>query len=447
MSLAFDDDTLNPTPTWTRLDAGVTRVAAYTIDRGRATILETTGGGTATVTINDVDGTLDPTNAGGDYYGKLDPLIQAAIARWNPVAEEWDTRFRGFVADYDYVFDPSQRLNVLTLSLVDIYEILNAIQMQPGAFGDTPPAASAGQVFFDNAPISGMSGGRFDQVMTNAGIPTEFYVSFSGNVQLFESVYSPGETALTPLQEMCDAEWKNVANLYTDRLGRIVFHGRYAEFDPAAVISGLSDPTVWDFHEWKAGDGAAVAASSSDTAHVREFSFNRGLDRIINSAIATPLYIADADVAGQLVTDGTSIGKYGIRSWQAQNLLTKEDLVDSAGPNVATKRVAQSMVDNFKAPKNRITHIAFRPMRPSALGAAANWLMLSKVDISDTMTVTVGSPGGGGFSAVAHSVQGVHEQVDGRIRDGVAHGAEGYDNVTLTLDLEERVFDASAFPT
>jgi hypothetical protein len=390
---------------------------------------------------------LAPNNADGPYYGKLDPLLQAAIARWNPVVGEWQTRFRGFVSDFDYVFDPSQRVNQLTISLVDIFEILNAIQMQPGVFGDSPPAESTGQVFFDNAPISGLSGGRFDQVMTACGIPVDFYVSFSGNVELYETVYSPGETALTPLQEMTDAEWKNVANLYPDRFGRIVFHGRYAEFDPAAVIAGLADPTVWDFHEWKAGDGQAVAASPSDTAQIREFSFNRGLDRIINYALATPLNIADADIAGQLVTDPTSIAKYGIRSWQAQSLLTKQDLVDSADALTATKRVAQSMVDNFKFPLDRVTNIAFRPMRPSATGAAANWLMLSKVDISDTMTVTVASPGGGGFEAVAHSVQGVHEEVDGRLRDGVAPGDEGYDNVTMSLSLERRVFDPTAYPT
>lgn len=424
----------------------MTRVASYSIDRGRATILETTGGGTATVRINDVDGTLAPNNASGPYFGKLDPLIQAAIARWSPITEDWNTRFRGFVADFDYVYDPSQKVNQLTLTLIDIFEILNAIQMQPGVFGDSPPPASTGQVFFDDAPISGLSGGRFDQVMTNAGIDPAFYVAFSGNTLLWETVYSPGETALTPLQEMTDAEFKNVANLYPDRFGRIVFHGRYAEFDPAGVIAGLSDPTVWDFHEWNAGDGAAVAASPSDTAHIREFAFNRGLDRIINSALATPLFIADADIPGQLVTDAASIAKYGIRSWQAQNLLTEEDLVDSADALVATKRVARSMVDNFKAPKNRVTHIAFRPMRPTSLGAAANWLLLCKADISDTMTVTVASPGGGGFEAVAHSIQGVHEQVDGRLRDGVAVGDEGYDNVTMSFDLEERVFDASAFP-
>ena len=378
-------------------------------------------------------------------FALIQPLLQCAIARWNPVAETWNTRFQGFMSDYDYVFSPSQKVNQLQISLVDIFAILNAIQMQPGAFGDTPPAASAGQVFFDDANVDD----RILEVLGNCGIPSSRYVVFSGNVGLWETVYSPGEVALTPIQEAADGEFPGVSNVYPDRFGRLVFHGREAKFDPAGVIAGLGDPTVWDFHEWKAGDGAAVAGSPSDTAHIRQFSFNRGLGQIFNSALATPMFIADADIAGQLVQDGTSIGLFGIRSWQAQNLLTKLGLVSGNDAKTETQLFAQYRVDNYAAPRNRITNIAFRPERPGTSGAAANWLLLSKADISDSLTPTIASPGGGGFTgSESFYIEGVHETVTGRLRDGVDAGDEGYDNVTMTLDLSPRAyFDTNPFPT
>lgn len=464
--LAFADATLEPNPDWTRLDDPTqpTLVASYTIDRGSPDESELSDGGTATVVINDRFGYLDPTNSGSPVFTRIQPLIQAGIARWNPVAEEWDTRFRGFVRDWDYVFNPSAYVdgdgntvgvNQLTLSLVDIYEILNAIEMLPGAFGDDPPEPSAGNVFFDDGPISGGSGGRFDQVMENAGIDPVFYVSFSGNITLWETVYSPGEAALTPLQEMALAEFPEVSNLYPDRFGRIVFHGRLAQFDPAAVIAGLDDPTVWDYHEWKAGDGAAVKASPSDTAHIRAFSFNRGLAYLVNSAIATPLWsdlgkaLTAAEIAGQIVTDDTSIGLYGIRSWSKQALLTKAGLLTGNGALDECKLFADYQVANKAAARNRITQITFRPMRPGAVGAAANHLLLGKVDISDSITPFIASPGGGGFTGTeSFFVRGVHEQVDGRLREGIADGDEGYDNVTLSLDVIPRAwFDTDPFPT
>lgn len=391
--------------------------------------------------IADPDGILDPTNLSGPFASggttKIRPLLQAAIARYNPVAEEWQTRFRGFIEEYDYSFDPSQQVNRLTVSLVDIFEILAAIEMYPpdSAFGDPPPADSVGQVFFDNANCDD----RILQVLSNAGIPLDYHVIFTGNVYLFEAVYSPGENVLTVIQEAADAEFPGVSNVYVDRFGRLCFHGRLAKFDPEGTAASAGS-AQWDFITWKIGDGAAVQADPVGTAHLRQFAFNRGLAKVINSALATPLNIADADVAGQLVKDTTSIGLYGIRSWSAQNLLTKTGLLDGSTANVETKRFATYYVDNYKTPRNRITSLGLRSMRPGQSGATKTWELLSKIDVADAVEVTVGSPGGGGFSSVPYFVEGVHE---------ISQPLNAlYDDVTLTLDLSPRAhFDTNPFPT
>jgi hypothetical protein len=245
---------------------------------------------------------------------------------------------------------------------------------------------------------------------------------------------------MTAVQEACDAEWPGVSNVFTDRFGRLVFHGRLAKFDPATIAAGAGD-AAWDWHHWHAGDGAAVLVDPSTTAHVRVFAFNRGLSKIINQALATPVGIADTDTPGQLVSDATgSIAKYGIRSWSAQNLLTLSGMLDSSDALTETKRFATYYVDNYAYPRDRITDIQFRSMNPAWTGAAANWAFLSQVDVSDRVDVTVAGSGGGGFTIDPYYVEGVHETVQPL--------NPNYDDVTLTLDLSPKAFfDTNPFPT
>ncbi len=407
VNIAFDDGSLVANPTWTRIDDSRNLVASYTIDRGRQYELDRTDGGRALVRINDRNGVLDPTNPSGIYYGKIEPLLQITLGRYNPVLAEWQTRFRGFIAEYDYLFDPSQRINYLELTCVDLFEILQSIEMTVGDFGDTPPAESAGQIFYDNANVQT----RIDQIYGDCNLPSTFYVTFTGNVTLYETVYSPSESAMTAVQEAVDAEWPGVGNLYTDRFGRLraVFHGRLAKFNPATIAAGAGNQQ-WDWHHWHCGDQAAMIAAPSTTALIREFSFNRGLSKIINSALATPLNIADADVAGQLVQDTTSIGLRGIRSWSAQNLLTKTGLLTGNDALAETKQFAQFYVDNYAAPNNRVTVLGFGTTRTGATGAAILWRLLCESDIADQIDVTISSPGGGGFTATSFFIEGIHEE-------------------------------------
>ena len=88
--------------------------------------------------------------------------------------EDWYTRFRGFVSSYEYDFDPSQLVNRVTISLVDIFEIVNAVQMFPGYFGDPPPAAQEGQVVFMEDTLDGDEHGMQRRVIDIIGDETEF---------------------------------------------------------------------------------------------------------------------------------------------------------------------------------------------------------------------------------------------------------------------------------
>jgi hypothetical protein len=448
IGVAFDDATLEPSPTWTYLTDTDQLVAGYTINRGRQFEFDKTDTGTATVTVYDQDGVLDPTLSTGPYYNKLEPLLQIIIDLWNPVASEYQTRYRGFIEDFNYGIDPSQQVTRLEMSCVDLFEILTAIEMQPGQFGDTPPAAAAGYVFFDNATVQD----RITQVLGDAGVPTAFYVVFTGNVYCSESTYSPSENVLQVIQDAADAEFPTVSNVYCDRLGRLCFHGRLAKFDPEGTASGAS-PGAWDlnggspFTPWNVGDGAAVAASITDTAQIRTLSFNRGLSKVFNSAFCTPNGFDQRvdDITAQLKEDLPSIGTFGIRSWSAENLLIAAptgDALHATGASILTGNnaldecalYADFVKSNYAEPRNRITEITFRSLQPTDSRAVAVWAFLSKCDIADQVSVTETSPGGGGFTAEPFFIEGIRE--DAKPLNG------SYADVTVSLDLSPQPYFA-----
>jgi hypothetical protein len=469
--VAFDDPTLQWAVTWTALDqAHPSLVAEYQIDRGRQYELDRTDTGRATVTINDRHGVLDPTNASGPYYGKLEPLLQACLCRKHPVTGLWHQRFRGFIEDFSYEFDPSQRVNRLTVSLVDIFEVLSNVEMWPWAFGHDPVAGGVdgteGQVWFGPDLGGQLMKDRIQAVLFQAHIPPELYVTFSGNVWVQAATYSAGESAMTAIQEAADAEFPGVSNTYTDRFGRFITHGRQAKFDVAGVIATGDPPDhpgplsndVWDFHDWQAGDGAAVNADPAQVSHIRTFAFTRGLAKVINHATLTPMLIADEDVStaevtlpdglkrrGQTIYDQASVDSgYGFRAFSAENLLTLLG-ADSAGAFtvdklVETQRMAHYFVANYK-PRNRISEISFRSMHLTWTGASRLWDLLCGIDIADRVAVLVGSPGPGvGYTGQQHFVEGIHETCRPLNPD--------MDDVTLSLDLSPVAYfsDLSMFP-
>jgi hypothetical protein len=383
------------------------------------------------VTINDTDGILDPTNTSGPYFGKINPFIQAALCRYNPVLDDWDQRFRGFVADFNYSFHPSQRVNQLTLELVGIFELLNRIEMVPGGiFGDTPPSGQ--DIWFALADMDV----RINQVLANSGIDEAFSVVFSGNVDLKPTPYTAGETPLTVIQESADAEFPGVSNVYEDRFGRLVVHGRLAKFDPAGVASGVTDD-VWDWHDWEAGDGAAVEADPAQLAHIRSFSFSRGYDKIVNS-----VYLSSIDPEIPVVTDQdvTSIGLYGYGSRSWPNLLTNTGLLGGGSTTAQELQLfADYMLNNYADPVDRPTEITFRSKEPGTPGVAENWRLMSKVDISDRITVTIASPGGGGFTTEQFYVEGIRESSEPLNTE--------FDNDTVTLYVSPAEhFSTNPFP-
>lgn len=413
VSIAPNDPTLEPSPTWEDITAlRDNLVAGYDLQRGREFELDFTDAGSYSVTINDQDGILDPTNSSGPLYTLIEPDMQIMVELWNPVASEWQTRFRGWIEDYDYDLSNLQNYNRLRLSCYDIFALLTAVEMQPdGSFGDAPPGpptAREGTIFFDNATFKD----RIDQVLTNAlgaSVVADFAVVFTGNVNLYESVHAAGENPMDVIQRAVDGEFPGVSNVYPDRFGRLCAHGRLAKFDPEGTAATTTSDR-WTFKHLKIGDGAAIAATPNTYAHLRPpFSWNRGRSKIINSALASPIGIRDADIAGQYVSDLTSIGLRGYKSWSKENLLTESGILTGNNDLDETKAFAQYYVNNYATPRNRVTALTCKAINPAHPAAEKTWEMLCEADIADRVDVTVTHPGGGGFNLEPFYIEGVRE--------------------------------------
>jgi hypothetical protein len=424
VSIAFDHDMFEPTPTWTRIDTAC-RVSRIEIKRGRQDEFADVPAGEATVFVNDVDGLFDPSNAGSPYFDKLDSR-QCAIAIRNPVTDVWSTLFRGVIDDYGYDLHPSQLKTETAVKLVDGLDYFANVEIAPGLFGSAAPAVSEGYVFYDNGPV--------DDRIIQAIADTEWLAAmtriFSGNIQVQESLYSPGEAILSVIDEAVEAEFPGVALRFVDRDGIFVFHGRLARFKPEVV--------QYDIDTWRCGDGAAILADPTRAQIRPPFTFQRPRANIINAYLSYPKGIAAADMAAQIVTDAASIAAHGTRSRSAPDLIIlSSDLTGNDG-NAECQLYGTYYVTNYAQAQTRINGLTFRSLRPDDDRAAATWDLICGVEITDLIDVDISHPGGGGI-ADEFFVEGIRYELEPLVGDLDT----GYPDVTLTLDVSPRAYWAT----
>lgn len=444
--IAFDDTALAASPTWIRVDEtgdigtdGV-RVSGIDIRRGRQTEFDVTETSTATVTLRDRNGVFDPANSSSPYFGELDGK-QIMLQLYNPVTETWVTQFRGHIEDYNYSHRGSQVVSDVTIDCVCLMDYLAGVKMIPGLFGDTVPASiSDGTVFYEDTDFQT----RVTQILTDAGLPTDRFRVFTGNVDVQETNYDPDDTVLVAIRDALDAEFPGIANGYTDKLGRFVCHGRLARFDPDNVA--LTTGGDWNFTRWKAGDGAAILADSTRAQIRPPLGWARGRTRIINAAIAYPRFpmrgtgggtFTEADIPGQISTDATSVTAYGYRSWEARDLITLAGTTTGNDAKTETGLYAQYYTANYAAPQTRIEALTFKSINPNDDRASASWALLAGCDVSDIINLRHDYPGGVGLNDSGDGIDFYVEGSDMSIRPA---GLETVDMVELTVNVSPAAY-------
>lgn len=440
--VAFDDDTLEATPAWYSLDrAGI--VTHWSISRGRQSELDKTGTGTASVTLIDKTGLLDPTNTTSQLYGKLDPMKQVAIAIRNPVTDTYSTVFRGFVSEWLHdleVFEETdgaaRGIDTITLEAADAFDLFAALELTPGEHGDTSVRSDFADVYYQGTP-SNVPGEpdvfkhvdqRIIQLLADAGWDPTRQIVFSGNVSVQGVVINRRDQLLAALDDAADAEFPGLANRFMSRDSLFIFHGRYARFFP--------DRPGYGINTWQAG-GLAQAQADPNVAPISHpLSFRRSKQDVINAVIALPQGIDDSDAPGQLVKDTPSIEAYGWRSMSFENLLTSAGHDDDGNPTTAleeTAKFADYYVGNYKQPKTRVTRIPFRSRGTNNPYAAALWALICGVELGDVVSLQTVHPGGGGFDA-DFFIEGISYDVGPARAD--------MDDVTLELDVSPKSFFA-----
>lgn len=379
-------DPFAESPTWTDLTSVNGFVGEASIRRGRTDELDRTETGTAQVKLTYTGTRTDPTG-GSALIGR-----PAVIVLTNPVTAVDHRIFRGFVDEIVWDVRPSQVATDVTLELVDALAIFAGVELkyQAGAsphFGYQVPAVSEGNIFYEDADVNvRIEKAIAELTLPASGWPVNLQRIFSGNVGLKETIYSPGTPLLNVIHDAADSEFPGIANFYVDKEGIITFHGRSARLHPAVVD--------YDIQTFKAGDGAAIALDST-RAQIRSLRISQSRNRIINHAYAAPEDIADADIAGQVFEDATSIGTYGYHAWSAENLLTEIGYLgtpDRTGLQ-ETALFAQFYVANYKTPRKRVDGISFKSLRPDDARATSTWDLICDVDISDIIDLSATGPG------------------------------------------------------
>lgn len=370
-------------PSWTRYDE-LADCRCYGFDSyaGRQSELDTTDTGTATVYFHDRNGTLDDEGLVG---------LQIMLQLYNPVAAEWQIRWRGHIEDVrrTLVDVPGYPLADTAIECVGIFDYLGGCKMLPGVFGDVPPTGMNGVVFYEDE--------RFDDrciaLLDDAQIVTDMRVTFTGNVDVNETLYDPDDNVLQGLRDACDAEFPGVANCYEDRFGRVAIHGRFARFDPEGTEAGGAN---WDFTRWFAATREDV---TSGVAQVREFAYNIPRSRIINSYLAWPradengVEFDRSQIPALLQTDAASIAAYGYRGDDAPDLIVKENFNNANTGAEECALYGEFYVANYAQPRKAVQQITFKSIRPGDARAAATWDAMCRMDISDGMNLTIDEAG------------------------------------------------------
>lgn len=395
-------------PTWTRIDNSYENFCGgFEIRGGRQQADEQTDSASATVYFKDTQGYLDSANLSSPLYGLAGKQIW--LQAYDPVAESWESQFRG-VIDYQHTdFAPSQVVATVALECVGLFDFIARQNMVPGMFGDTPPAGKEGTIFYEDTDTT--VDDRIIQILTDCSVPyPDRAVVFTGNVKLTESTYDPGDSPLEALRDCVDAEIPMLANQYEDRWGRYVFHGRESRFDPEAV-EATTTADRWTFTRWKVGDGAAIALDA-DRAQMRVLATDEGRRDVINATLIWPTGMPQEEMADQVYVDATSITDFGYHALPPiQDLQIASCPTTGNTPKVEAKAYGELLVKNMKDPIKRVTSLMVKALGPDDDRAEKTWAIMTRADVSDVIDLKVGYPGGVGIDAEDYYIEGYRKRV------------------------------------
>lgn len=122
VEIAFDDDPLTVSPTWTNVTSSV-RDGSVRISRGRPTELDSFTAGSCSFTLDNRDGEFSPLNSGSTYNGKLLPGKQVRITATYSSTDY--VLFRGFITGWPQRYAQGKTDAIVPITAYDAFARLN----------------------------------------------------------------------------------------------------------------------------------------------------------------------------------------------------------------------------------------------------------------------------------------------------------------------------------
>jgi hypothetical protein len=408
-------------------------VSAWTIDRGRTYELDKTQAGTSTFTLIDTTGRFDPTNTSSPYYGNIGPMRQFKLSVVNPVNQQNIDLFTGYIEAWNYSMDTAEKMMTIEVDAVDGFEPLSRAELPPDSTGttvlggDATGSACQTRIIYLLNTYYGWNGS------TAFGWPTYLRKINTGNVTLMQTVYNPGTSLLSAIQDTADAEFPGVANVFMNKAGQVTFYGRQPRFNPTGFPQ--------DVTFWTVGDKNAV--NTFGGAPIHDIAWNLDQKNLINAAQAWPEGIAQSAIASQLYVSPSSILAYGNRLQTMPNLQTGGSDAFATPASLTAAQECQLFswyyAYNYNKPVQRISKLEFVTEDPTTTSGAALWNFMLGVEIGDILTVSTTNPGGGGFGKQTDGFA-----VDQFFVEGIHYQAVplqgGFPQITMNLDVSPRAW-------
>jgi hypothetical protein len=256
------------------------QVDQITTTRGRNVTADQFQTGTLTLRIVDQNGSFNPMNTAGPYYGLLTPMRKVIMnATYSGVVYPI---FAGYITSYTTV-TPKFVGDVAytTITAVDGFRLFNLAQIA------TVAGAAAGD----------LASTRLNQILDTIQWPTSMREIDTG----IQTVQADPGTARTSLQAMQTVELSEYGALYMNAVGNVEFHNRNK-------VSGSAGGTPTVFSDTGSG-----------------LKYYNALWLLNDALVYNSASITRTGGAAQVATSVASIAKYFLHSYNQTNLLMQTD--------------------------------------------------------------------------------------------------------------------------
>lgn len=275
---------------------GQTRKIA--IRRGRNVIRDTYEGGTATVTITDLNGDFNPQNPSSPYYTYLTPLRKIRISA------DGVYLFSGYTIDYQYSYDQAEQVGIVAINCADAFRLFNLAAVT------AVTGQSAGQD----------TGTRLNKILDTIDFPSNMRTIDTGN----STTQADPATTRTGLAAIKNVEFSEQGAFYVNPSGTAVFKNR--------------NNTI------ASGSGIPIKFNQTGDIPYRNLKFAFDDKLIVNTAGVTR-----TGGTKQSYTDADSVAKYFPHALDQTDLMLETDAqaLDLAKIYVATRKDTTIRIDEM----------------------------------------------------------------------------------------------------